>query len=51
MAKTINKIPNGIAQPPSAYETTELANEKIANTNKSKMATTNEMIGMYLGKQ
>lgn len=51
IAKTIKKIPNGIVHPPNEYETTELTNEKIANTNKSKIATTNDIIGMFLGKQ
>jgi hypothetical protein len=51
IAKTIKKIANGIVHPPNAYETNEVAKDKIANTNKRMIATTNEIIGMYLGKQ
>lgn len=32
-------------------ETVVVANEKIAKNNKSKTPTTNEISGMYLGKQ
>lgn len=51
IANTIKKIANGIVHPPKAYETNDVAKAKMANTNKRIMAITNEIIGIYLGKQ
>lgn len=51
IARMIKIMANGIVHPPKAYDTDELTNEKIAKKSKNKMATTNEMIGIYLGKQ
>jgi hypothetical protein len=51
IARMIKIMANGIVHPPKAYDTDELTNEKIAKKSKNKMAATNEMIGIYLGKQ
>ena len=51
-ANTISRIPKIIDQsPPNKIETSEVANVKMAKAKSKMMATTNAMIGEYLGKQ
>jgi hypothetical protein len=50
-ASKISKIPKIIDQnPPIKLDTSEVAKVKTANTNIKMMATTNAIIGEYLGK-
>ncbi len=51
-ANRISKTPNIMDQsPPNKLETSEVANERMANTKTKMIATTNAMTGEYLGKQ
>ena len=51
-ARRISKTPNTIDQaPPINAETSEVANVKMANVKSIMIATTNEIIGEYLGRQ
>lgn len=51
-ANRISRIPKIIDQnPPIKLDTSEVAKVKMAKTNSKMIATTNAMIGEYLGKQ